>query len=315
MRTTALVASVPLLCLLISLPSSSSAQIQSIMLTITTEEWTGAFDCEPQSACEGSTAQPTPGTYLFRIFAGPEWDQAREAWFGLDFPDDFEILEWSLCQDGLISGDPAHPGDGLHFRGEDCFQTDLPVIQYVLDCPSPGRIQLAARDTLGATSCGGEFLDFWNDRYVEIGDFCGRLPQHPCWHCDDFYGLAGHFQPATAAFRIEAGQVAVDTIQAWSPVYCTVPAECGWYQPTCLGSVSTDTRWIGLQSLSHLGTTHTYEVTVSATDLAVGHYDGRIDLRGDCCEPTCMEVDLDVLPPSPVLQGSWGDLKRVMSGR
>lgn len=296
--------------------STGFGQIPYQMLTLTTSDRT-SVECSVESPCDGATAQPVVGTYLFRVFAGPI-EPASEAWFALEMPSDYSIVDWSVCQEGLIDGDPDRPAAGLHFRSPECFVWDIPLVQYVIECPTPGRVQLAAADSLGGISCPGDYFETWYaDRYVDIGDFCGRLVKTACWNCPP--GLAGHFDPTVLEMHVPWRTTAADTIDAWSPVDCSELPECGggWYDPPCFGSVTTETPWLSLVHIDTDGNNHRYQVVASAQGLAVGRYHGRIDLNGSstCCESTCMEVKMEVLPPSPVLGRSWGDVKILMRGK
>ena len=295
--------------------SASRAQLEPTELTILTDGWSGQFTCAPtEQPCDGETSRPVLGKYQFSVFAGPEGVEVRECWFAFRWPEDWILLDAHACQDTLLSGDPAFPDAGFHFRSADCFDYTIPVLQLAFDCTTPGRmsiVDLPDHDS-GALFCVENWSGLGAYPYAEIGDYCGAVPQDPCILC--LNSPAGRFEPRTLEASVPLGSTAVDTIVAHSWELCEQIEECYPDPMVCFMSVSETEPWMELRRLgdneaAFPRVTYRYEVTFDGKEEGV--FTGRLWLGGNssCCISVCTEVTLTVLPAVSTIQRSWGRIR------
>lgn len=300
----------PLLLLSIGL-SHARAQLTDPGLVLASRVYDEEADCsDAPPVCDALTLQDRTGIHEFLVYGyAADMGGILSADFSLDWPEAWTVLDWAACRAPLEAGDPAIRGDRLFFDLNDCDHWDTPLLRLVIDCPTPGRLRFSDQD---AHLCATESQAFAMESYVEVGDFCGRLPRAtPCeaLACDD---LAGSFGTPSLRTVIPQGSVWSDTLSASFRSCGSIPECDGGYNLECDRILSTDAEWMSVELLDSSGRTGRFVVTIDASALGAGEFDGRVYLdRGSsgCCTENCMGVSLDVSPVSPVIQNSWGTLK------
>jgi hypothetical protein len=288
------------------------AQTYPTSITLTVRSWDPDSTCSTGAPCHEDTGEPDLGTYEFRVYGGVE-ETIEEAWFSLQWPDTWSLVDSDVCQDSLVSGSLDSPELGFHFRSPSCFDRNLPLFWFALDCDAPGEMRLQAHpdiaEGLAAKYCGQPGLQPNYDRTVVVGDFCGRLEQPSCGFC--FPDLAGYFTPSSLQVTLPSGQVFADTIRVFSPDDCSDIPECQALPTPCFDRVEPASTWITAEFVDQDGPDRRYRITIDPQGLALGTHETRIWLDGmsDCCRNTCMPVVLDLVPPEPVLPTTWGRLK------
>jgi hypothetical protein len=262
------------------------------------------------------------GRHYFDFYYGDDYsyfpvDSIR---FGLDFPEEWILRSFRLCDSENPEGDFSIPGSGLLFVLDECRLDERPFLSLTFNCTVPGALAIVEHPGTGDAAVHYCDYDFWEEdfyagmRYVEVGDYCGWVPQEdPCTYC--FKTRAGTFTPPSLEIFLDQGQHHVDTVEVnRSPCYNIV--ECGEYGPDdwCMEVVESGVQWASVLQIEEQGGTSTYQVTISADSLQGGEYRGRIWGYAGCewCVSTCMELTLFVDQPSAIQPSTWGRIKSLV---
>jgi hypothetical protein len=266
--------------------------------------WCG--DAPP--ACLGAGWVSTTGRMEFDVYLVPGGDYpADAARFCLTWPDAWEYVSSEICFGALVSGDPGIAESPLEFAFPECPYTETPFLRIVMDCPTPGSFSLACSPTVRV--CGGG--DWWIEENIgtraDVGDWCGRLPNHPCDWCSMFYRRAAGFDPPNLEVTLPPGQVWSGLLHAWGDLgpECGGAPECGEGYGACFGGLETDVPWMSPTVLWPPDDGHQYVpymLRVDSYGLAPGRYEGSVVSQPGCgwCRPNCMPVALNVLEPAAV---------------
>jgi len=229
----------------------------------------------------------------------------------LAWPDDWQLIESSVCGDGWIWPDGA--GAGLFAEWPDWWDYELdeeydilPVARIVMNVTSPGRMALVARTGENPVwlrpRCASSHVVTWPAQsYAEAGMDCGYVSAH-CGYSED--ACAAIFDSPELLLSAPSGGAAEDSLgyraehQFRPDRVCPLMVDPG--QPWC-------TAWIVPQEQVPRGTLH---VRADATGLPDGLYQSDIMLYNDTWHAArCLPVILTVEEPTRLAIGSWGRIK------
>ena len=287
--------------------STASAQIPVPLVTVSARTFDASNTCDNAPwECNGATTVSTPGVMEFDVYGPEEGGSFLESVrFSLSWPEDWTALSWEMCAGGdLLDGDPGTAGSPITV-GFSCEEhVGLPFLRLIIDCTTPGRFSIdpppGAEDVTGIT-CGGLLDSSWGPAYVEVGDYCGRLPiPTPCHgYCRG--RLSASFDPPALAVTLTSGDEASEMVSVYGLVdfTCEGPWVCtggGSEEIPCFGGLSATEEWIEIELVAASPPWHDYAITVDAGSLPPGEYAGRVASSSLCteCKSNCMEISLVV---------------------
>ncbi|MCA9726346.1 MAG: hypothetical protein KC729_01605 [Candidatus Eisenbacteria bacterium] len=305
------------LVLVLGVAGNAAAQLRLPEIVLGVRPYAESLTCDDAPRpCDAAYAADEIGVFEFLVYT---LEYARELRFGLDWPAEWQVLSWETCHPGELDGDPTQPGHGFSFQFAGCTDGTIPILRIVMDCTVPGRFTSSPHPSTGdivLLDCDGELhQSSWLEHiYVEIGDFCGRLPQSGCVMCPE--SVVGFVDPALIQLEVVRGATVLDTVRVNAAPKCFVLPECGGQDTDrpCFQGVSSGAEWLDVDLISEKGFDHWYRLTVHADALSLGEQRTRLQVMGGstCCRPTCAEVVVQVVegPPDPTRRVSWGSLKR-----
>jgi hypothetical protein len=277
---------------------SSWGQIPFPVLNVSAREYDGTNLCDNvPDRCGGVSWISELGTYEFDVYPSMWSTGSDSIRFGVSWPAEWELVEFALCDAVFDFGEPWAPGSGAWLHYTECRDDHRPIMRIVLNCTVPGRFSVGGE----SHDCFyDEWMGFFYDHHVDIGEFCGMNPQPVCGFCQ--YTLAGNFSPYSLNVVLPPGGIYTRTIRVHGDwVSCPALPEC-WPPPNppCSSFLYDTASWISLELVQAEDFNRWYEVTVDADDLDPGVYQERIYITGNCeaCRETCMPVQLTVLHPS-----------------
>jgi hypothetical protein len=258
--------------------------------------------------CEGAARVPTTGRYEFDVYRVTDFgdDSSDTVRLCLVWPAAWNFVSAELCEGSLVSGDPSVPGAQMEFAFQECFAGGAPFLRIVMDCPTPGSF---------AAACSPTVHGCWTDEWVEesyplscdVGDWCGRLPKHPCNWCSMSYRQAAGFDPANLELTLPPGQTWTEILYVWGDLGpdCGGAPECGEGYGRCFDGLRADVSWMTPSvawppgdGFRHIA----YALHINTLGLAPGRHEGNILSSPGCswCIENCMPVTLNVLDPAAV---------------
>lgn len=284
-------------------------QLPSPYLAVSVRPDASGNRCEnAPPACLGAAWAQTPGRHEFDVYRAPDWyalvatDAARIC---LAWPEEWTFISAEICRGSLVSGDPSIPGTPLEFAFPGCPSDEAPFLRIVLDCPTPGSFSLGCEPAV--KECGTP--DRWMLENMilrcDVGDWCGRLPVHPCDFCSMSYRQAAGFDPPNLELTLPSGQSWAEILYVWGDLgpYCGGAPECGEGYGRCFNGLQADVPWLtptiiwpqgdGFRQIPYL-------LRVDASGLAPGRYEGNLLSDPGCgwCIRNCMPVTLVVQDPA-----------------
>ena len=114
------------------------------------------------------------------------------------------------CAGSLESGDLSVSGTPLEFAFPDCFAVDAPFLRIVMDCPTPGSFVGGLRvPSVQECWSSGDWMEESYPLQCDVGDWCGRLPNHACDWCSmqTLLGSVGRIRSPEFELHAPSGQI------------------------------------------------------------------------------------------------------------